>query len=123
MPNRIAIVGSRSRNCQAEVEAYVDQLPLDTIVVSGGARGVDTWAEQRAIQRGMMVQIDRVRSKELQGLAYYQVVQKHHDRNRRLVEAADRVVCFPSDPARPDKGGTGNTRMWAIKFGKPVEVY
>ena len=38
---------------RAQVEALVHRLPVDAIVVSGGARGVDTWAVEAAQARGL----------------------------------------------------------------------
>lgn len=54
---RIAIVGSRDYPDFDAVRAYVRTLPAGTIVVSGGARGVDTAAEEEAKQRGLEVKV------------------------------------------------------------------
>lgn len=54
----VAIVGSREYPNQAQVQRFVAQLAKKysgVIVVSGGARGVDTWAEERAISLGLGV--------------------------------------------------------------------
>jgi hypothetical protein len=56
LPRRIGIVGSRSfaNNAQAErrvkrqVERFVAALNLDSVVISGAARGVDTYAAEAA---------------------------------------------------------------------------
>ncbi len=50
---RVAIVGSRECQDRHSVEAYVARLPAGAIVISGGARGVDTWAADAAHARGL----------------------------------------------------------------------
>ena len=62
-PERVAIFGShkwssvekRERAWHAVVD-YVNALPEGTIVVSGGAEGVDTWAAEAARRRGLPVE-------------------------------------------------------------------
>lgn len=56
-PTRIVIAGSRDFCYPEYVTRYVELLPLDWIVMSGGARGVDTWAEEAARNRGMQVEV------------------------------------------------------------------
>jgi len=41
---RVAIVGSRNYSNPAQVAEYVMWLPRDTVVISGAAPGVDSWA-------------------------------------------------------------------------------
>jgi hypothetical protein len=50
---RVLIFGSRNYPRMDLVDAFVDILPSDTIVVSGCAPGVDTRAERRAKKRGL----------------------------------------------------------------------
>lgn len=45
---KIAIVGSRDYRSQGNVADFVGGLPEDAIIVSGGARGVDSWAVEFA---------------------------------------------------------------------------
>ena len=45
---RVAIVGSREYSDIDAIVEYVNSLPADTIVVTGGARGVDQIAEAAA---------------------------------------------------------------------------
>ena len=51
----IGIVGSRRWKNREDIEGLVNTLAADTTVVSGGARGVDTWATQSARKRGLKV--------------------------------------------------------------------
>jgi predicted Rossmann fold nucleotide-binding protein DprA/Smf involved in DNA uptake len=51
---KIAIVGSREWVDYDEVERYVGMLSTSDIVISGGARGVDTRAVEFAKRRGLV---------------------------------------------------------------------
>ena len=48
----VAIVGSRDYSNKQHILEFILTLPSGTTIVSGGARGVDTWAEQYAIEYG-----------------------------------------------------------------------
>jgi len=48
MPKHITIVGARSRTDWESVDRLVAGLPADSVIVSGGAPGPDTWAEEAA---------------------------------------------------------------------------
>ena len=112
MPNRIAIVGSRAYSRLDLVEAFVAALPVGTIVVSGGARGVDTVAEIVARDRGLEVivfQADWDRLGRKAGPI----------RNAQIVANADRVVAFWDGKSR----GTLNTLLQADAAALPVEVF
>jgi hypothetical protein len=117
--DRVAVVGSRPRcwpepaAVRAAVEALVDAMPDGTTVVTGGADGVDAWAEGAARRRGLSVAIhpaDRQRHGRRAGYV----------RNVEIVEDADRVVAFHGvDPKteRPS-GGTAITVGLAGEAGK-----
>ena len=51
LPQVVAIVGSREFTRLPWVQAFVERLKPNTIVVSGGARGVDTTAEISTLKR------------------------------------------------------------------------
>lgn len=109
---KVAIVGSRDFSELARVDAYVDALPADTVVVSGGARGVDRRAEQRARARGLEVvslSADWARHGKRAGFL----------RNREIVATVDRVVAF-WDGVSP---GTASTIELARRTGKAVEIH
>ena len=53
----VAIVGSRDYPHPEHVWSYVATLPADTVVVSGGARGVDSWAAAAATHHGLQVRV------------------------------------------------------------------
>ena len=56
-PVRLAVVGSRGFPSQYLVERIVYELPLNIELVSGGARGVDTWAEQTAKHHNRVITV------------------------------------------------------------------
>jgi CTP:molybdopterin cytidylyltransferase MocA len=84
---RVAIVGSRNFGLLELVGEYVCSLPIDTVVITGGARGVDRYAENTARAREMRVEIfpaDWTRYGKSAGFR----------RNVQMVERADKVVAF-----------------------------
>lgn len=109
---KIAIVGSRDYPRLNEVAEYVQALPADTIVVSGGANGVDTIAELTALDCGMATEI------------FYPDWKRHgksagYIRNEQIVKAADKVVCFWHNQSR----GTAHSIRLARQHGKELEVH
>jgi len=56
---RIGIVGSRRRTDREGIETYIAQLAPETVVITGGARGPDRWAEEAARARGLTVTVHK----------------------------------------------------------------
>lgn len=112
----VAIVGSRKYPNEMQVAQYVFDLPDDTIVVSGGAPGVDTWAEMAARIRGLGVLVFAVpKGAHLQ--VPFAVAAKA--RNAKIVAHADRVVAFHHD----NSPGTASTLRMARMAGKEILVF
>ena len=88
------------------------QLPVGTVVVSGGARGVDSIAEVAARDRGLEVVVFQAGWDRLGRKA-------GPIRNAKIVANADRVVAFWDGSSR----GTLNTLGQALRAGLPVEVF
>jgi YspA, cpYpsA-related SLOG family len=109
---RIAIVGSRNYPRQDLVEQFVAAMPAGTIVVSGGARGVDRFAEEAAKRLGLEVRVFRADWDRLGAKA-------GPIRNSEIVANADRVVAFWNGKSR----GTLDTVGKAVAAGLPVEVF
>jgi len=108
----VAIVGSRNYKALHKVDEYVDSLPEDTIVVSGGARGVDSRAEKRARERGLRV------------VTYLPEWDRYGKRagfvrNADIVDRAHKVVAFWDGESK----GTYHTIKLAWQAGKPVEIH
>ncbi len=120
---RVAIVGSRDYPQPDRVAAYVNQLPMNAVIVSGGAKGVDTVAEQAAKARRMKTVIYPVDKTGLPPFGTPEGKKAFRDRayarNADIVNAAERVVAF----WHKESGGTANTIQLARQAGKPVLVF
>jgi len=112
---KIGIVGSRRRKCRDEVVALVDSLPQDTVVISGGCRGVDAWAEEAARARGLEVVVHLPKLPE--NGDYLEICKAYYARNRLIVEDSDMLYAFVSGDRR---GGTENTVKHAVQLGKKI---
>jgi Predicted Rossmann fold nucleotide-binding protein involved in DNA uptake len=108
---RIAIIGSRDYIDLERVRNYVNSLPEDTIIVSGGARGVDSAAESAARARG------------LQTIIFPADWEAHGKgagfiRNADIVANADMIVAFWLGKSK----GTLDTVQKACRQGKMVII-
>lgn len=106
---RVAVIGSR-RIKQADLSRY---LPAETaMLISGGAVGVDTLAEEYAKQHGLPIRIIR---------PDYALYGRKAPlmRNRQIVECADLVVALWDGSSR----GTVFTVDYARERGVPVRLY
>jgi hypothetical protein len=113
----VAIVGSRARTDPETVDRIVAAMPADTIIVSGGAPGPDTWAEEAARKYGLVVKVIRP---DLKGARNQnQRTRRYHRRNQLIVDAADEVFALVA-PHR--KGGTEDTIRRAQRKGVPVTL-
>jgi len=114
---KVAIVGSRKRSDKQNVYDVVDSLDKKDVVVSGGCVGVDTWAEDRANERGLKTEIYKPRFNAAKG--YHEIVKVYYARNKQIAEAADIVFAFVW---KSRTGGTENTIEYARKLGKKVVI-
>jgi hypothetical protein len=114
---RVGVVGSRRRTDREAIEACIAEPAPETVVITGGARGPDEWAEQAARARGLEV---IVYQPDLNGVrTRWQATERFYARNQRLVDDSDSVIAF----AAPDRtGGTEDAIRRATRAGKPVEV-
>ena len=112
MPRRVAVVGSRHFPNPEVIIAYVSNLPADTILVSGGAEGVDTIAERAARARLLAVEVFAADWERLGRKA-------GPIRNQQIVAMSDLVVAFWDGRSR----GTLNTVMRAVEAGRDVKVF
>lgn len=110
---KIAIVGSRDFQNLDAVRAFVRKLAPGTIVVTGGAAGVDLAAESEARVCGLP-----------EPLVIRPEYKKHHPklapkiRNRRIAFECGAMVAFWDG----NSGGTANAIAWAVFYGKVVTV-
>ena len=114
----VGIVGSRRWKSRAAVETLVNTLSPNTTVVSGGARGVDSWAAEYARKRGLKV-IEFLPDLPSNGNPRWEYTKAYHARNRKIAEHSHVVYAFVA----PDrKGGTENTIKHAEDLGVPVNI-
>lgn len=109
---KIAIVGSREYRHLGLVVKYVKSLPADTVIVSGGARGVDSVAANTARDCGLEVEI-------IPALWHVYGRQAGMIRNGEIVRKADQVIAFWDETSR----GTLDSIQKARALKKPLEVY
>ena len=114
---RIGIVGSRRRADRDSVETCVAELAQDTVVVTGGARGPDRWAEQAARARGLHVVVHKPDLGDAS--TRWQATKRYYARNQAIVDDSDRIIAFV---AADRTGGTEDTIRRAERAGKSVEV-
>ena len=114
----IGIVGSRRWKSKKAVESLVNTFPADTTVVSGGAKGVDSWAAECARKRGLKV-IEFFPDYPSFGSSRWEYNQAYYTRNRQIAEHSEVVYTFV---ALDRKGGTENTIKHAKELGVPVNI-
>lgn len=107
---KVAIVGSRGYARLNQVREYVHSLPKGTVVVSGGALGVDRMAEEAAKERGLDTLIYLPDWDKGKGAGFV--------RNSAIVKACDRMVAFWDGKSR----GTLDSINKAKKAGKAVLI-
>lgn len=112
MPDRVAIVGSRDWTDLRQVREFVGTLPIGTVVVSGGARGVDKATADAARARGLGVE------EHLPDYARYGR-SAPLIRNGDIVARADFVVAFWDGTSR----GTKDAIDRAERLGKRVHLF
>lgn len=116
----IAIVGSRTFPDLTQVVALVMELPPDTVVISGGARGVDQAAVWAAGGRGLPE--PKVFYPEFKGASErLEVIRALMARNTLIAEAADEVHAF--FPIGRRSGGTFDTVIKAKRLRKYVTIH
>lgn len=112
--NRVAVVGSRNFPEPDAIDQYIQTLPANTIVISGGAKGADEIAEYSAKQRGLKVISIPVLDHE------WKDIGKHAGmlRNQAIVDMAGTVVAFMNG----ETPGTADSIKKAHAAGKTVIV-
>jgi predicted Rossmann fold nucleotide-binding protein DprA/Smf involved in DNA uptake len=108
-PKKIAIIGTRDYPDLQKVRDFVYDLPEDIEVISGGARGPDTAAEQAARERGLKVTIFKPEG---------HMPKDYLRRNRQIVDYSELVVAFWVGRS----SGTGYTINYATDQGKTVLI-
>ena len=106
---KIAIIGSRSLT-NVDISKY---LPENiTEIISGGAKGIDSLAEQYADKNGIAKTIIRPDYKRYKRGAPLK-------RNKEIVQLADKIIALWDGTSR----GTKFTIDCAKRLGKDIDVY
>lgn len=108
---RLAVIGSRNNIPAQTVLDYIRTIAADTVIISGGARGVDTWAKLSARACGL---------EYVEFLADWSLGRNAgHLRNQQIVDAADQMAAF-WDGSSP---GTADAISRMVEADKPVRVF
>lgn len=110
--DRIAVVGSRNWKDLLKIKNFIDTLDEDTVVISGGAIGVDRDAEWLAKQRGLLTKVYPADWKKYGRSAGIR-------RNNDIVKMADRIAAFWDGESK----GTYHTICLSAKAGKPLLIF
>lgn len=111
---KIAIVGSREFKNKEFVKTKIRDFlcPNEDTLISGGARGVDSWAEEVADERKCNKRIFKPEWDKYGKSAGF-------IRNKLIIDSANYVVAFWDGQSK----GTKHSIDLAIKQGKPVDIY
>lgn len=108
---RIAIIGTRDAG-MVDCHWLAQYVPSETtLIISGGAKGIDTYAEEYAQSRG---------------ISFFKIIPDYKKygknapliRNQEIVDRVDRVLAFWDYTSR----GTASVIAYCIERGKPVDV-
>ena len=109
---RVLVCGSRNWNKPVTIATRIIKLPKGTIVIEGGARGVDTIAEFWAKELGYKVEVYPAKWEKYGKSAGFK-------RNIEMLETGiDLVIAFWDGKSK----GTRHTIREAEKRGIPVEI-
>lgn len=112
---RFAVVGNREEGwTYPEIKAKLQKIIIlrDDIIISGGAIGVDTYAEQYADE----LDHKKIIHKPDKNLP---IPERFFARNRKIVEDADIILAFN----KKHHGGTTQTINYAKKLKKKVLIF
>ena len=115
---KVGIVGSRRRTDKKAVEKLVESLPDYTTIVSGGCKGVDTWAVEAGRGRGLRI-MEYLPYKPPEDSPKWEYTKAYHTRNKKIAQASDIIYAFVAEDRT---GGTENTIKYAQELGTPVEI-
>ncbi len=114
----IGITGSRKMLDRTRVESIINAIPGHCVIVSGGCRGVDSWAIEKAKNNGLKTII------HLPDLSAchrkYEYAKAYHARNQKIIDDCSIIIAFPA--TMPPTGGTVDTIKRAKKSGKHIFI-
>jgi hypothetical protein len=115
----IGIVGARKYQDRQSVIDLIDSLPIESVIITSGCKGVCTWVKEEAEKRKMEV---IVFTPDLSNIrAWFEVPKRYYKRNKELIEACDLLHAFISQNGFI--GGTKFEVQYALKLGIPVQIH
>lgn len=115
MIRKIGVVGNRIGYTSGEVKAKLMELGVtkEDIIISGGAEGVDTYAQEYAQQYGLTIIIHYPDPDKPSPKRYF-------DRNFDIASDCEWIIAF--DKGSAHGSGTQNTINHAVKLGKKITI-
>ena len=112
---KIGVVGNQKGWTYAFVKSKLDELDIETddIIISGGAEGVDAFAQEYAKERGLSIIIHYPKP-ELSS------PERYFERNKQIAEECDFLIAFDKKSGR---AGTKNTIANAKKLNKAIILF
>lgn len=117
--NYIGIIGARKFKRKKCVQNLINNIPADSVIVTGACRGVCAWTIEQAKKKNIDVLVYKPDLENVQ--SYYEMVERYYQRNRELIERCNFVYAFVSEE-NGLKGGTKFEVDYAVKIGKPVKI-
>lgn len=114
---KYGIVGSRRRLDKNSVINFVNSLNPDDVVISGGCRGVDSWAEETAKSKGLKLIIHKPILENIKNRG--DLIERYYDRNKLIAKDCEILIAFVSSDRT---GGTENTIKYAKELNKEVKL-
>jgi len=116
----IGVVGARKYRDKQSVIDLINSLPIGSVIITSGCKGVCTWVSEAAEGRDMKVIVYAPDLEDIR--AWFDIPKRYYRRNKELVETCDILHAFISK----EDGFTGGTRFeveYALKLGIPVQVH
>lgn len=97
---KVGVIGSRTGFSRSKVFSFLDDtIKPDDIIVSGGANGVDSFAEEYADLKGLTKLIYKP------DFSKGYDVKKYFERNKKIIETSDLIIAFWDKTSKGTKFG------------------
>lgn len=115
MKQKVGVVGNRKGWTYEFVKKKLEELDVDhdALIISGGADGIDTYAQMYAKEKGCSILIHYPK-------AHLPSPERYYERNKRIAEDSDFLVAFDWKDGR---SGTKNTISCAKKLNKAIFLF
>ena len=110
---KLAVVGNRERWFRKQIYDILDEYDLcsDDFIVTGGAKGVDSYAMDYAKQNGINLIVFYPSKKITTPYRYY-------NRNEKIAIECDKIIAFN----KKGVSGTSNTISYGKEYDKEVRI-